>query len=179
MKRLYFLTQDIKSVEIISHDIHDANVTDWNFHVLSKNEKGLYSRHIHSANVLQKTDIIRSLERGVLRGAVIGAGLALIFSLIPIHGSTLSFSTLVSLFLASIILGGWQGNLSGYQNESYKLKPFHHKIEQGYFVIMIDVSTNQVTEIRELIKSKHPEVHYCDQDSTLTLPFDKSKEVCF
>lgn len=179
MNRLYFLTQDINRVEIISHDIHNAEITDWNFHVLSKNEKGLYSRHIHSANILQKTDIIRSLERGVLRGAVIGAGLALILSLIPIHGSTLSFSTLVILFLASIILGGWQGNLSGYQNENHKIKPFHDKIEQGYFVIMIDVPTNQIAGIKELMQSKHPEVHYCDQGTTITLPFDKSKEVCF
>ncbi len=179
MKRLYFLTRNIESVETISNDIHDIGITDWNFHVLSKNEKGLYKRHIQSANILQKTDVIRSLERGVLRGAVIGAGLVLILSLLPIHGSTLAFSTLVSLFLASIILGGWQGNLSGYQNENFKIKPFHHKIEQGYYLIMIDVPASQVTRIKSLMQNKHPDGLFCDQDSTITLPFDKSKEVCF
>ena len=179
MKRLYYLTRNIESVETISNDIHDIGITDWNFHVLNKNEKGLYKRHIHSANILQKTDVIRSLERGVLRGAVIGAGLVLILSLLPIHGSTLSFSTLVSLFFASIILGGWQGNLFGYQNGNFKLKPFQHKLEQGYFLIMIDAPASQITKIKWLMKNKHPDGLYCDQGSTITLPFDKSKEVCF
>ena len=179
MKRLYYLTKNVESAETISHHIHDAGITDWNFHVLSKNQSGLYKRHIHSANMIQKTDVVHRIEKGLLRGLVIGLGLALVLSQIPYHGSILSFGALFAILLASILLGGLHGSLSGYQSESYKIKPFHHKIEQGFFLIMIDVPASQVTMVEELMQSKHPEASYCNQDSTIVLPFDKAKEVCF
>ena len=63
MKRLYYLTESMESTEQISDDLHKAGVTDWNFHVVSKHhEAGLYRRHIHSANIIHKSDIVHSAE---------------------------------------------------------------------------------------------------------------------
>ncbi len=179
MKRLYFLTQQIESADSISNDLHDAGITDWNFHVLSKHEKGLYKRHIHLANLLQKTDFIHSAERGVLKGIVGGLATALVLSQIPIHGSTPSFSLLLGVLVFGVIVGGWHGSLLGYQNENYQLKPFHEKIEQGYFLIMVDVSASQASLVIKLMQKKHPESTYCRKGSTLTLPFGRVSVATF
>ncbi|TQV89256.1 hypothetical protein [Aliikangiella coralliicola] len=179
MKRLYFLTKNIDSTESISHDIHAAGITDWDFHVLSKNDKGLYQRHIHSANMLQKTDFIHSAEIGVLKGTAIGLTVALVLSQIPIHDKQVPFEILIGIFLAGILFGAWHGGLFGAQNENFRLKPFHDKIEEGYYLIMIDVAKKQVDEIVELMKSKHPEARYCTKDSVMVSPFENSKEITF
>ena len=179
MKRLYYLTKDLESVETISNDIHQSGITDWNFHVLSKDENGLYKRHIHSANMLQKTDVIKNIELGLLRGLGVGLVTVLVLSFIPIHGTPQSSALLLAIFFASILLGGLHGSLLGYINENYKLKPFHDKIQQGYFLIMIDVSKKQVEMGNELMKNRHDEASYCTQDSTLVMPFDHPKAVRF
>ena len=179
MKRLYYLTKNIDSTEQVSKDLHDAGVTDWNFHVLCKNEQGLYKRHIHSANVIQKTDLVHSVEKSVLIGLGVGLAAALILSQIPVHGILPSFSILIGIFLAGIVFGVWHGTLFGFQNENVKLKPFHDKIEQGYYLIMVDVSVNQVEKVRLLMKKMHPEAQFCTQDNTLVTPFDEPQQVTF
>jgi len=159
--------------------MHQAGITDWNFHVLSKDENGLYKRHIHSANMLQKTDIIHGIEQGIVRGFLWGLGASMILSQIPIHGSILPLSVLISIQLASILLGGWHGSLFGYQSENYKIKPFHEKLEQGYYLIMIDVPKRQVAMVEELMMEEHSDVIFCNQDTTLVMPFDKPEEYSF
>jgi hypothetical protein len=41
MKRLYYLSSSIESVEQVSNDLHEKGITDWNFHIISKDEAGL------------------------------------------------------------------------------------------------------------------------------------------
>lgn len=36
MKRLYYLVPELNHVEYISRDLHEHDVTDWRFHVISK-----------------------------------------------------------------------------------------------------------------------------------------------
>ena len=54
MKRLYYLTDTLDSVSKISTNLHQDGITDWNIHVLSKDEAGLYHRHVHSAHLFQQ-----------------------------------------------------------------------------------------------------------------------------
>jgi hypothetical protein len=68
MKRLYYLSSSIESVEQVSNDLHEKGITDWNFHIISKDEAGLYSHHLHSASLIQRTDVVRFVERGLISG---------------------------------------------------------------------------------------------------------------
>jgi hypothetical protein len=179
MKRLYYLTKNLDSTEQISNDLHDAGITDWNFHVYSKNEKGLFKRQIHSANIIQKTDIVHSVEKSVLVGLGVGLLAALVLSQIPIHGTLPSFGILLGIFIAGILLGAWHGTLFGVQNENIKLRPFHDKITQGYYLIMVDVSAKQVEQVKELMRKNHPEAQFCSEDRTFVTPFEEPKQVSF
>ncbi|MEP5176322.1 MAG: hypothetical protein ABJQ52_11520, partial [Marinobacter alexandrii] len=79
MKRLFYLVDAIDSVESISDDLHRDGVSNWRFHVVSKDEAGLYSHHVHSASVLDRTDLPRFVERGLIIG-----GLFALFFVLPL-----------------------------------------------------------------------------------------------
>ena len=177
MKRLYSLTHNIQSTENISRDLHEAGITDWNFHVISKNEQGLERRHIHSANILQRTDLVHSMEKSILYGVGIGLLVALVISQIPVHGSTPSLSVLIGIFIAGIVFGAWHGTLFGFQNENIKLKPFHDRIEDGYDLIMVDVYRGQLEQVKAFMARTHPEARLCTEDNVLVNPFEQPKEV--
>ena len=38
MKRLYYLSPTIDSAEQVSNDLHEKGITDWHFHIVSKDE---------------------------------------------------------------------------------------------------------------------------------------------
>ena len=70
MKRLFYLVDAIDRVESISDDLHKEGISNWRFHIVSKDEAGLYTHRLHSASVLDKTDLARFVERGLLIGAL-------------------------------------------------------------------------------------------------------------
>ncbi|MBS1212487.1 MAG: uncharacterized protein H6R26_1104, partial [Proteobacteria bacterium] len=150
MKRLYYLTENIDSVEQVSNDLHQAGVTDWNFHVLSKDEAGLYKRHIHSANYLQKLDIIRNAERGAMAGF---AGAVLVTGYVITaepFGSQLSGLVYVAIFGFITLFGAWMGGLVGLSRENQKIAEYHDDIEAGKFLIMIDVKIGDEQRVQDV-----------------------------
>ncbi len=177
MKRLYYLTDNLESTDKISHDLHDHGITDWNFHVVSKDEKGLYKCHLHSANAIQKTDWIHRGEQGLLKGLAAGALVFWLVSMIPIHGRLPEFGFLLALFLIGVFAGIFHGVLLGYQNENIKLKPFHEQIENGQYLIMVDVPRAQMSRVESLMAQNHPEAILCDEGSTWIWPFVREKRL--
>lgn len=169
MKRLYYLTRNIESTESISKDLHAAGITDWNFHVLSKNEAGLYRRQIHSANTFHKSDLIHGAERGAIYGLAAGLFLALVLW----AGSAVSSSiALLATVIFSTLFGAWLGGFIGIQRENYKIKRFHDQIERGHYLIMVDIDVGQELMVRGIMSKRHPEAHIAGVDSSIILPFD-------
>ena len=46
MRRLYYIADDLPTTRAISETLHDEGISDWNFHVVAKDEDGLYRHHI-------------------------------------------------------------------------------------------------------------------------------------
>ena len=175
MKRLYYLTDNIDSTEQISNDLHAAGITDWNFHVLSKDEAGLYKRHIHTANYAQKLDIVRNAERGALLGLV-----AAILTVMFIKSSGRFGSNPGGMFYVAIIgfitlFGAWAGGLAGIARENRKIACYHDDIEAGKFLIMIDVKAGKADEVRGLMSKNHPQAQFKRIGSTFINPFQFTK----
>ncbi|NQZ11001.1 MAG: hypothetical protein HRT35_27930 [Algicola sp.] len=169
MKRLYFITQSLDSAEKISDDVHNMGVKDWNFHVMSRNEAGLYKRHIHSSNIYHDNNILRQAERGGLIGAFVGASMVLVSNFSPSIDFSI-FSTLgVIVFL--MFIGSWFGGFLGIHQESYKVAKFHDALDLGKFLVMIDVSAKNMHLIEDMMIEKHSEAQHGGVGSTLILPF--------
>ncbi|WP_434150813.1 hypothetical protein ACR2R6_04675 [Methylocaldum gracile subsp. desertum] len=172
MKRMYYLTSNLDSTEQISNDMHQAGITDWHFHVVSKDEAGLYRRHIHAANLIQKHDVIRSGERGAVIGGIVALlATAYVMAAEP-FGSDVSGLVYVAIFGFITLFGAWVGGLSGLATENHAIAQYHDDINTGKYLIMIDVRRDQEESVRSLMAEKHPEARLMRVGSTFVNPFE-------
>ncbi len=168
MKRLYYLTSTLTSVEAISNDLHSRGISDWRFHIVSKNETGLYTHQLHSANSLYRTDLVRFVERGVILGGLIGC--SLIAPLAITNPFNLAMGAWLAISLFCILVGAWVGGIGGISSENYKIRRFNQSIEKGQYLIMIDLRKKDVEEMTTLMTQNHPEAILQGLDSTITNP---------
>ena len=171
MKRLYYLTDCLNSVSKISDDLHTNGITDWHIHVLSKNEAGLYHRHVHIAHMFQQNDVIHSGEMGAILGGATG-----LLAIIALHlwmpfSDPLPSPGLLLIAGVFTLFGAWSGGLAGAMRENYKIRRFHNDIKHGRYLIMIDVYKPQEQAVRQQLRQYHPEAIAAGEDTSWILPF--------
>ena len=169
MKRLYFITDSLDSAEAISEDVHAMGVSNWNFHVMSRDEAGLYKRHIHSSNIYHDNNVLRQAERGGLFGALTGALMVIITNFTTPFDMNL-MSTLGMIFFF-MFAGSWFGGFIGVHQENYKISRFHEALDVGKYLVMIDVKAANMRLIEEMMVEKHSEAKHGGVGTTLVLPF--------
>jgi hypothetical protein len=170
MKRLYYLTKGLESTGRISDELHQSGITDWHFHVLSKDGSGLYRRHIHSATGFQSLDIIHSCEQGALFGGTIGLVLTLMLWMIDPLPFPMSMTISLLIVCIFTLFGAWVGGMDGLAHENYKIKRFHDDLELGKYLLMVDVRPHE-KEVVLGIMNQHPEVEAAGESSTFINPF--------
>jgi len=177
MRRLYYLADDIETTKAVSEALHREGIRDWNFHVLAKDELGLYAHHIHSATAYQQLDIVHTGERYAIAGAAIAfaIGLACYFTQ-PLPWETNALTVALMTLLGGFF-GAWQGGMVGLKRESYKVAPFHEDIEAGRYLIMVDVQKRNRAQVRELMNMQFPRVKRGGSTSTLINPLDRADPV--
>jgi hypothetical protein len=170
MKRLYYLTKNITIAERVSDRLHEEGITDWHFHVLAKDKANVVRHHLHSATPLQELDIIRSGERGILGGFLVGILAAGCMALFIATGEPMSLWLQAAVVLLFSCFGAWVGGLVGVSSENYKIRRFHDDIEAGALLIMVDVSLDQRRAGRDVI-DEYDQIREAGEDSTLITPF--------
>ena len=170
MKRLYYLTNNLDSTEGISNDIHQAGITDWNFHVISKDDAGLYRRHIHGANLFHKQDVICYAELGALIGLVLATFLTIYTATVEPFGPETSGFMYVMIFGFISLFCTWLGGMTGLARENQAISQFHNDIDKGSFLILIDVRIKREGDIKALMAAKHPEAKLVREGSNLANP---------
>ena len=144
---------------------HEAGVTDWHFHVVAKDERGLYRHHIHSATPFQRRDVLHMAARwaiiGILAGLVPGVAGHLLWT------APWTPSELTAVFgaVSGGILGAICGAVIGCLRENYKLEPYHDEIEAGRLLMMVDVREESRHHVREIMNMGFPRVRFCGKCS--------------
>lgn len=171
MKRMYYLTSSLNSVERISDNLHQAGITDWNFHVHSKDEAGLNKHHVHSANYIQKMDIVRYSERGGMLGLLLSLLACAYMMTAQPFGANIDSLAYIAIFAFFTLFSAWAGGMVGMMKENQKLAQFHDAIEAGKHLLLVDVKAEQAEEVRQLMTTKHPEARFMREGSTFINPF--------
>ena len=166
MRRIYYLLDDIDEADLISDTLHDNGIADWQFHVMAKDEEGLYRHHLHRANILQKRDVVHSGERGALIGGAVGLYLSAFILPWSISSNILLMSVLMVLTTVGVIVGGLLGNT----HENYKIARFHEDLEKGRLLIMLDVKKDQHKLVMSLMENKFPDLKSAGNDSVFSNP---------
>lgn len=173
MKRLYYLTDSIDAAERLSDRLHEEGITDWNFHVLGKDKANIVRHHLHATTPIQELDIIRSGERGMLAGFTVGILLTCYVAVFTSFGASLNWMGQAAGILLFACFGAWVGGLAGVSSENYKIRRFHNDIENGSYLLLIDVSRDQKARVESIV-SKFSVIRKEGEDTTVIHPFAKA-----
>lgn len=154
MKRLYYLTDSVTRAECVSDDIHKLGVSDWNFHVMSRDKDGLTKHHLHSTNpLIHERDMICIGERGALIGTFAGifATFSFFFVMPDIPVRLVSQTLILFICLAFGMGGAFLGATIGLARENAKITRFHDFLEAGNYLLMIDMHKNDAPRIEKMM----------------------------
>lgn len=172
MKRLYYLADNLDIADDVAKALHNEGISDWNFHVLSKDEAGLYKHHLHAATPLHQRDLIRTGERGALLGFAVGMAAAVFTALLLELSSVHTLLVFGIAVILPTLFGAWLGGLVGLSLENHKIARFHRDIEAGRALLMIDVRRHHSQRIQQVMQ--YFAVQPGGEDTTLIMPFKLS-----
>jgi len=156
-RRLYFVLPDVDISLEVEKDLLLAKVNDDLMHFMGK--RGTNMKDLPEATALQKSDVVHGIKVGMFSGALGGAALGtIIYMLRDFIGMQIVPAIILIFFIIGSVLGVWIGGLLiGSSAPNVTLHEFEHTIDEGHILLMIDVPVERVDEIREIVKSHHPE----------------------
>jgi len=152
MRRLYFLAPDIPTARAIVDDLLLARVTWRHLHVLANHTVQL--DQLPGASLLQSSDVVHALERGVALGGAAGAIAGLVALVFPPAELVIGGGAVVALTLAGAGFGAWTAAMIGVDEPNARLERFREAIRGGQFLVMADVPAAREEEIAQAI-AKH------------------------
>lgn len=157
MRRLYFLLPGVDSAKPIVDELLLARIEERHIHIAAADHHALTEAHLPEANLLQESDFVPAVERGVTIGGATGilAGIAAVA--IPGVGLALGGGAILGIGLAGAGVGAWISGMIGISAPSTRLKEFEEAIQKGSLLMMVDVPKARVDEITDLVKKHHPE----------------------
>ncbi|MGB5718604.1 MAG: DUF1269 domain-containing protein [Gammaproteobacteria bacterium] len=157
MRRLYFLIPTVDSAKIIVDELLLARVEQRHMHIAAADHHALIEANLPEANLLQESDFVPAVERGVAIGGATGilAGIAAVA--LPGVGLALGGGAILGIGLAGAGLGAWASGMIGISAPSTRLTEFEDAIKAGSLLMMVDIPKTRVDEITALIKQHHPE----------------------
>ena len=155
MRRLYFMVPDIDTANTVVDELLLKRVDDHHIHVVAK--EGTPMGDLPEANLLQKSDFIPAMERGLAVGGITGvlAGIAAVT--FPPAGLVLGGGAILGTSLAGAGFGAWISGMIGMDVPNTQIEKFEGAIENGEVLMMIDIPKTRVEEIEALIQQHHPD----------------------
>ncbi len=157
MRRLYFLVPTIESATQIVDELLLARIEERHIHIAAKDHHALEEKNLPEANLLQESDFVPALERGLAVGGATGLFAGIVAVSFPPAGLILGGGAILALSLAGAGVGAWISSMIGADVPNSQLKEFQQAIDAGQLLFMLDVPKVRVDEISELVKKHHPE----------------------
>lgn len=155
MRRLYFMVPDIDTANTVVDELLLKRVDEHHIHVVAK--EGTPMGDLPEANLLQKSDFIPAMERGLAVGGITGvlAGIAAVT--FPPAGLVLGGGAILGTSLAGAGIGAWISGMIGMDVPNTQIDKFEDAIEKGEVLMMVDVAKTRVEEIEALVQQHHPD----------------------
>lgn len=165
MRRLYFILPAMEVTHKVVDELLLARIEERHIHVIAKENSPM--EDLPEATLLQKSDFVPALERGVALGGATGVVAGLVALAFPPAGIVLGGGAVLSIALAGAGVGAWLSSMIGIDAPNSRLKAFEEAIEKGEFLMLVDVPKDRVDEIDELVKQHHPEAKIEGTDPTI------------
>ena len=155
MRRLYFIMPNITVTHNLVNELLLSHVEERYIHVIAK--EGTPMEELPEASLFQKSDFVPAIERGLTLGAITGVVCGLVAMSLPPAGLVIGGGAVLAIGAAGAGVGGWMSSMIGISLPSSRLKKFEEAINQGEFLVFVDVARARVDEIEELVRKHHPE----------------------
>lgn len=172
LRRLYYLTDTLDSTIAIARDLEKLRIGYNQIHVLGHNEGELVRHNVHCGSPLENYDSIRLGEQGAIVGFLIGLVFIIIVKAVQPFGMDISFWILIPLWIIFTLHGAWSGGLIGTHRRYYRIARFRDDLEQGRYLVLIDVTRDQEAEVKEVMRRYHAEAGFKGDSPVTSNPFD-------
>lgn len=154
MKRHYYISDDLDDLEAVEHELEAAGLSKPQFHVLSNNEAGVDSHHLHAVESVLKSDVVYKTELGFLVGLVASG---LVLSIGIWSGIAETYTMVPIIFLSIVVLGfcTWEGGFIGIQQRHHEFTRFQEALADGKHIFFADVDASQ-EDLLNRVASAHP-----------------------
>ncbi len=155
MRRIYFLVPDLDSAHKVTEELLLARIEERHIHVIAK--EGVELGDLPEASLLQSSDVIPAVERGLAVGGATGilAGVAAVT--FPPAGLVLGGGAVLATALVGSGMGAWMASMIGVDVRNSRISQFEEAISQGEILFLVDVPKARVEEIEEMVKKHHPD----------------------
>lgn len=177
MKCIYYLTSTLDSTSHITDDLHEAGISDWFIHVLSKDEAGLSKMKVHSSNYFEQLDTLRFGIIGAVVGFTVGLISAYLMNATQLFGSGVPGIAYFGLIVLLTLFGAWEGGLTGIASENKKIALFHDDIEIGKYLILIYTREKMEAIVKSVMSTKNPEAKLVAEDEYFYNPLTELKRI--
>jgi hypothetical protein len=132
-----------------------ARIEERHIHVIAK--EGVELGDLPEASLLQSSDVIPAVERGLAVGGATGilAGVAAVT--FPPAGLVLGGGAVLATALVGSGMGAWMASMIGVDVRNSRISQFEEAVEQGEILFLVDVPKARVEEIEEMVKKHHPD----------------------
>lgn len=163
MRRLYFLLPDLDVTHTVVDELLLARVEERHIHIIAK--EGTPLKDLPEASLIQKSDFVPAMERGVAMGGATGvvAGLAAL----AFPGVVIGGGALLAMGLAGAGMGAWLGGMIGMDVGNTHIKKFEEAVKSGHILVLVDVPKDRVENIQSLIKKHHGDVDFEGTEPTI------------
>ncbi len=149
------MVPDLDTANTVVDELLLKRVDDHHIHVVAK--EGTPMGDLPEANLLQKSDFIPAMERGLAVGGITGvlAGIAAVT--FPPAGLVLGGGAILGTSLAGAGIGAWISGMIGMDVPNSQIEKFEDAIEKGEVLMMVDIPKTRVEEIEALVQQHHPD----------------------
>ncbi len=163
MRRLYFLLPNLEVTHKVVDELLLARIEERHMHVIAR--EGTALQDLPEASLLQKSDFVPAVERGIAAGGATGivAGLAAM----AFPGVVIAGGALLAMGLAGAGMGAWLGGMIGMDVENTHIKQFEDAVKAGQILVLVDVPKDRVDEIQTLVKKHHADADFEGTEPTI------------
>jgi hypothetical protein len=165
MRRLYFLLPNVDTARKIVDELLLARIEERHMHLIAK--EGISLEHLPEANLLQKTDFVPALERGMALGGMTGVAAGLVAMAFPPAGIIIGGGALMATTLIGAGMGAWVSSMIGVDVPNSRLAEYEQSLEKGDILLLVDVVKSRVEEIEAMVKGHHPEAEVHGTEPTI------------
>ncbi|VAW80282.1 Putative transmembrane protein [hydrothermal vent metagenome] len=163
MRRLYFLLPNLDVTHKVVDELLLARIEERHIHIIAK--EGTPLEDLPEASLIQKSDFVPAVERGVAMGGATGIVAGLVAMAFP--GVVIAGGALLAMGLAGAGMGAWLGGMIGVDVENVHIKQFEKAVQDGQLLVLVDVLKDRVDEIQDAVKKHHADADFEGTEPTI------------